>query len=525
MTWLRSRRPDRDERGAIAPMAGLLMVVVLAVTAIAVDLGLGRAAARDMQAVADAVALDAARALPASCGSGTVTTAAQQSLARQGQRIGRNDTMTVRTGKLSATGQFLFTSSGTCNAVEVRIGATVDYAFAPVIGQESGPVARTAVGSRAEPALCFSVGTKTLSLNTAESALAPLLAGVLQADLSVVGYEGLVNIKNTYVPLAQIAVELGLGSPDAITNANVSLGALMLATARVLAREYPAVNLTALNAVAAQVNHVRVRLGDILTLDTTGTNPLEANIGALDLLTAGILKGALNLKGATGLHAIDASGQVTAGSGLSISEVKLTVIEAPKIACGPVGTKAESAQVRLGLKTGIPVLGLLRAADLSLGVKVGEGSATFSSVNCSTTSPTAGFNATSAGASIVGFDGTGHAKLDIVTLLGIRLLGIDIGGSVAAGSSTFTFPYPANTGNANPATKSVTGGVNLSLNVLPTTLLGLLLSPVTSVLSNVVSLIGNNVLTPVLGALGIGIGRTDVTVMGRPSCNGVKLAG
>ncbi|GAA1739275.1 hypothetical protein GCM10009710_19510 [Aeromicrobium alkaliterrae] len=433
--------------------------------------------------------------------------------------------MTVQTGNLDSNGRFMQMTTGSCTSVRVIIGATVDYAFAPILGNSSGTVSRPAVGSRAKPALCFSVGTKTLSLNTTESALAPLLAGVLQADLSVVGYEGLVNIKNTQVPLAAIAAELGLGSTQAVTNASVSLGSLMLATARVLQREYPAVSVTALNSVAAQVNHVTVRLGDILTLDTTGTNPLEANIGALDLLTAGILKGALNLKGATGLHAIDASGQVAAGSGLSIAEVKLTVIEAPKIACGPVGTKASSAQVRLGLRTGIPVLGLLRAADLALGVKVGEGSATLASVNCTTTSPSVNFNASSTGASITGFDGTGHAKLDIVSLLGIRLVGLDVDGSVAASSGSLGFSYPASTGNANPSTKSFTSAVNLELHVMPTTLLGLLLSPVTTILSSVVSTIGQYVLTPVLGALGIGIGRTDVTVMGRPSCSGVKLAG
>ena len=58
------RRRRHDERGAILPLTALIMVIVVGFTAFATDLGVQRVAARDMQAVADVAALDAARKLP-----------------------------------------------------------------------------------------------------------------------------------------------------------------------------------------------------------------------------------------------------------------------------------------------------------------------------------------------------------------------------------------------------------------------------------------------------------------------------
>ena len=54
-------RSRRDERGAIIPMVAMLLVVLIPSTAIAVDLGMQRVVRRDMQALADVVALDLVR--------------------------------------------------------------------------------------------------------------------------------------------------------------------------------------------------------------------------------------------------------------------------------------------------------------------------------------------------------------------------------------------------------------------------------------------------------------------------------
>ena len=55
------RTGRRGERGAIIPMVAMLLVVLIPSTALAVDLGMQRVVRRDMQAMADVVALDLVR--------------------------------------------------------------------------------------------------------------------------------------------------------------------------------------------------------------------------------------------------------------------------------------------------------------------------------------------------------------------------------------------------------------------------------------------------------------------------------
>jgi len=55
-------RAQRNDRGAVAAAISVLMAfVLLAIAAFAVDIGMQRVARRDMQALADIVALDLAR--------------------------------------------------------------------------------------------------------------------------------------------------------------------------------------------------------------------------------------------------------------------------------------------------------------------------------------------------------------------------------------------------------------------------------------------------------------------------------
>jgi Flp pilus assembly protein TadG len=51
----------KDENGAVALTVALVVTLLLAVASFALDLGLARVGVRDMQAVADVVALDMAR--------------------------------------------------------------------------------------------------------------------------------------------------------------------------------------------------------------------------------------------------------------------------------------------------------------------------------------------------------------------------------------------------------------------------------------------------------------------------------
>lgn len=503
-------------------MTALAVVVVLAATAFAVDLGMSRASARDMQAVADSVALDTARSLP-SCDAATLKAAADQSLARQGTTIGQDSPLVVTPGHIDpTTKKFVAGSngSGMCDAVKVTSAAKVDYAFAPVIGTSSGTTSRSAVGTTSPPAMCFSAGTRTLVLDTHQSALGPVLKQILGANLGVGGYDGLIDLKDLSVPLADLDAALVVGTGQSLVDAtDVSLSSLLIAQATVLENNGDAAQAVVLRSIAAQVSSLSVNVAKFLSLDTEGDAGLSASVNALDLAGTAIVAAATI---ANGKNAVNISDLGVSLAGLNVASAKVVIIEPPVIACGRVGVSAKTAQVRIDLDAGVKVSGLLPKTGLSLGVRVAQGTATLNAVSCATGSPTATIGAQTSTASVVGYGGAGHARLD---LLGIGLLGLQ--GSVAAGSGSHTFSFPNGDGMPSPATHSFGSPVTLGLSITPDSLLGLggLLAPiVNSVLALVNAAVGP-LLTEVLDLLGIGLGTMDVSVLGRPSCDGVRLVG
>ena len=520
------RRPSReDERGAVAVLTALAVVVVLAATAFAVDLGMSRASARDMQAVADAVALDTARWLP-SCNATTLQSKANTSLARQGKTIGQDAPLSVVPGHIdSVTKQFVASSngSGICDAVKIISSATVDYAFAPVIGTSSGTTSRSAVGTTSPAALCFSAGTRAVVLNTSESALGPLLDNILKLNLGVGGYSGLVDLKGLDVPLADLDVALKAGTGHGLVDdTNVSLAQLLIAQAAVLQQRGNAVQATVLETIAAQVTGLTVNVTDFLNLDTAGDAGLGAKVNALDFAGTAIIAAATV---ANGKNAVNLSSLGISVAGISLADAKLTIIEPPVIACGGVGTSASTAQVRLDLRTGVDVGGVAKAADISLGIQVAQGTATLSALTCATSNPTATISAQTSAANVVGYGGSGDAKLTIVSLL---LLKLELGlrGSVASSSgSSHTFTFPS--GNGLPQTHRFGSVVNLNLSIAPDSLLGLgsLLNLVVYPVLALVNAALTPVLTGVLALLGIKLGTMDVTALSQPSCDGVRLVG
>jgi len=528
LRWLPDPHDQRDERGAVAPMTALLLVVVIAFTAFAVDLGLQRAAARDMQAVADAVALDTARSLP-TCDATALQSAANQSLARQGQTIGQDSPLVVTPGHISpTTRQFVAGSNaGTCTAVRIQAATTVQFAFAPVIGTDSGTAVRSAVGTTDEPALCFSAGTKAIVLNSSESAIGPVLDQILRVNLGVASYTGLVDLKTLQIPLADLDAALRVGTGHGLVDdANVSLRSFLIASASVLEQHGQAARAVVLRSIAASVGTVTVNAARFLALGTGGASGLTATVNALDLVGTAIVSAAVDAS--NGKNAVNVSNLGIAVANLSLADAKVTIIEPPVIACGKVGVQARTAQVRLDLKTGVSTP-LVSLAEISLGVRVASGTATFSGVNCSATNPTATITGTTSAANVVGYGGSGAARLDILTLglLGVRL-GLGLTGTVGSGASSYTFTYPpVNPAPGLPAMHTFGSAVNLDLQITPDsllglgTLLGLVVNPVLAVVNTAVG----SLLTQVLGLLGIKLGTMDVTMLGRPSCSGVKLAG
>ncbi|KQY60278.1 hypothetical protein ASD11_12510 [Aeromicrobium sp. Root495] len=518
-------RPDNgDESGTILPMTALIVTIVLGFTAFAVDLGTGRVAARDMQAVADAVALDTARVLP-SCNATKLSTQANQSFARQTKRIGSMDPLVITPGHIDATTKkFVASTSGACNAVKITARTTVDYQFAPVIGTSSGAASRFSIGTRADPALCFSAGTRAIVLNTAESALGPILNRILGANLSVVGYSGLVDLKGRFVPLLDLDAELKAGTGHGLLDTTtVQLRQLMVAEAAVLRRQGNTAQATLLESVAVQIaTNVVVNLPRMLKLDTTGSSALTASVDALDLLGVAVIGGVVQV--ANGMNAVKISDLGISVANISLANANVTIIEPPVIACGKVGTQAKTAQVRVDLKTGLGIGTLARAADVSMGIRVAQGTATLTAIDCAASSPTATINALTSVADLQGYGGVGSAELNIVTLLFIQL-GLKLTGGVAATSSSHVFTFSSPDSQPPPPMYTFGSTLGLDVKVDPSSLLGLggLVGTVVNPILGVLNAALGSLLTPLLGMFGIKLGTMDVTMLGRPSCNGVKL--
>ena len=526
------RRRDGDERGAIAVMAALLMVSMLAFTAFAVDIGLQRAAARDMQAVADAVALDTARDPGlATCNQTALSAAAAKSLTRQGSTIGRRSPLTVTPGHISPTTQNFVAgsnpTSGACDAVRVGAATTVDFAFAPVIGTTSGSAARSAVGSTDAAAVCFSAGTTTMMLNSNQSALGPIFRNILNLNLGLVGYDsGIVGLHGLSVPLAQLDAALKIGTGRALVdNASVSLAGFLIATASVLEQNGNAVRAQVLRTLAANVGSLTVNLTDVLKLDTGGSSALAATVSVIDLVGAAIVSAAIDA--GNGKNALNISSLGLSVGPVNLADAKITIIEPPQIACGKVGVQAKTVQVRVDLQTGLSTGGLgVQAANLSLGVRVASGTATLSALNCSG-NPSASIVGDTSVASVVGYGGTGSARLTVLQLWPLPAIQVGLRGGVAQSTEEKSFNFPPQADGSSPGMRTYGSAVNLKLEITNDSLLGLggLLSLVINPLLSQANSVIEPLLDPLLGILGIRLGTMDVTMLGRPSCNGVRLVG
>ncbi len=579
---MKSRTRNQDERGAVAIFTACLLVVLLGFSAFAVDLGMQRVARRDMQALADSVALDLARLLNGRKASDIRTgSGGMPSLeAARAASVARNDTSTLgaspdsscATGSSSCVRAYLvaldedgaYATDGSGiplqvgdsvypDAVVVVASTEVDFAFARVLGVGSGTASRPAVGTMSAPSLCFSVGTRTLLLNSDESAISPLLGAILSTNLSAVGYTGLVDLRQTYIPLADLLVSLDVGTLEEVATANIKLTELVAATVEVLKANGKTAAVEALEDLAVGVASASVTLGQILAVASGGqSSGLAVDVNVLEFLGAAIVA---SVAAADGSHALDI--QVPGAAQVSI-------IEPPQIACGDVGVQARSAQIRLSVQSTIPAnagLGLV-GGTLDAQVQVGRGSATLMSFGC--TPETATFAVATGAVSLLAPEsGDGQLHLTItaakflsavplslllkaaVQALGLSTVDLDvlITADAASGSGVPSVTYPSPP--AMPPTTVVTGGDSvLSVEAAEVTLStdqNALLSILTPVINAVTAALLSGVAVPIvdgvvdplikpiinttLDALGIDVGVTELEMSSRPDCSAVRLAG
>lgn len=560
---MRMRR-NPDERGTVLVMAVLLMTVLLTFTAFAVDLGTQRVARRDMQSLSDAVALDLARQLKGRSAATVLadprfTQVKNQSVQQNGSTVGSTPEVVPVLGTVdNVTGVFTPVSGSTVpTAVKVISSTSVGFAFVP----GDGAAARSAIATAADPMACFSVSPTAFTVDSSASRLGPLLDSILRVRLKVLSPNGLLDIQGIEVPLADIAVELGAVTPQALlSKTSVSLRDFVLASATALSNNGHTAQAGVLRAIGLQISGVTVNVAKILSLDTANEAGLDAKINVFDIVTAAIFA-------ANGASSVDVKGLSLNIPGIGgVQELSVTIGEPPQIACGKAGVRARGAQVRVRLKSEVDPLGISASnVLLDIGVELGRGEGTLTKLTCGSPS-TAVIRAKSGLATVFGpstpdnlgllslhiaqwreLPGITGSILSALRLLGDRALDVkaQIGADIAQGGpKDLTFTGTTDGTKVPPQSVSATSNMlNLKLkgtkvSVLNGGFLGDLLSAVLDPLLDVIvggvltPLINGPVngllsaaLYPVLNALGIKVAHTDVMVHGNVDCQTVQLVG
>lgn len=334
----------RDERGAVIPLVALCMAVLIIFTSIAVDLGFQRMARRDMQAVADVVALDLARRLDGNTAAAlapAMDLALTQSVARNTTSVGTPPEVTYRLGTTDAAHVFTpVAGNGIPTAVEVTATTDVDYFFRP----GTGGAARVAVaGISDNREAWFKVGSSLVSLNPQTNSIVGQVLNSIVPGASVLGYQGLANAN---IGLDALGLALGIplvaASPDQLLNTYVGMNELAVAAATVLQNQGNTAAASVLqNFLNLGVPNTQLNVADLIGVASGQGGPgLGSTVNAAQLLmTSAFL--------ADGDHFVTVPAATLGIPGLASVGLHLTGIEAQQRGGPEDGDSATTSQVTL----------------------------------------------------------------------------------------------------------------------------------------------------------------------------------
>ena len=533
------RRTSPDERGAAAILTAVMLSIVLLVSAaFAVDLGQQRVVRRDMQAVADVVALDLARDLDGRTkqvliSSGTMNNAAKASLDRNGTSLGDRPALTWLLGKLVG-GKFVeVANSDIPTAVQVTARSTTGFAFGGVTGVKRGGSSRTAV-AQADAGACISVGSYAVRARLGDGTiLGPLLKALgTDVGLTVLDTQGLAAADIKLIDL--VKTDIGAGGFDQLVNSSVSLGRFYLAMADVLQKEGGQAAQVALLKKLATVaaKDLIVKVSDIIGLDTTNSAGLDAVANVFDLVAAT----AFVANGQNALAVPDLSVNV---AGLSKLSGNLKIGQKPIGRCGkPKVTHAESSQVELNLSGNLASinLGLIKVSGpITVKVDVASAEGVLDAVTCD---PAKKVSILASGGLL---DLTINLKLSGVLDLGLIQLPL---ANIPLIASTKRYPDQSemvrlNVGNEEYTDHKTTGAGSigapaLSVDTSGVSVVGLPVGMLTSaivdpllsiVLNPLVKTLDTVLLSPLLTALGISVAGGDYGIFPKADCGLPSLVG
>lgn len=553
-TWFRLR--SRDERGTVLVVVSIAMVAMIGATALAVDIGQITNSNRTLQAAADSIALDTARAVSGGTAASLSGASGAVTLAAQGSATRNNISQSTVTVELGTTSGTTFTamatpilngavqtvaSSAIPTAVRVTALGTVDFAFRP----GGTTTSRKAVASQAGIA-GISVGSFLARVDTSTGLLNQVLGGMIGGNLTLVGYTG---IASGTLTLGQLKTQLGIGTVDQLLDTNITYKNFLNAMAAALNAKGDAASLAAragvLSIATAASTTPSLKLKDFIAVASgNGTSAADVDLNVMQLvqMAAQVANGtnavALNLSAAS-LGGFGSLLNTSGGNTLS-----LKVIEAPQLAIGPASqdgsgnwvTTAHTAQVRLFIHlrpAGTLLGGLL---DLPIYVEAASADASLRGITCATprdsSTVTVHTDAQAVRArigTIADINAVNPTVSDatIVNVLGLLKVTGSADVTVAGTASNPDLAFHGPFGWSNTKTVATGGlglGTLLSSDLHLNLLLGLgsLLTSVLNLLTPILAVVDNALLDPLLSALGVMVGGADVTNF-MLDCNPLKL--
>jgi uncharacterized membrane protein len=573
-----------DERGAVALMTALFLVVIVGVAALAVDLGMQRVSKRDMQALSDVVALDMARQLNGSTAavltsSPTWASEFTASKNRNGGQLGSSPVVTIEVGKLDPATRVFTPMANDANlptdvpdAVRVTSSTSVSFAF----HTGSGGVVASSVAAAVKTA-CFKLGSYAARFNSGDSSLISTLVDPMnqlvrpQANLDAASYQG---IASTTVSINELVSTGQVGTVDQLLGSTVTLGNLLQATATALGRQTPpnSVAISALNKILnGQANlSGSIRLSNVLNVSPTDSAALATRFNVLDLVTGAVLV-------ADGQHGVTVPNLAAGINNLAPATASGYIIEAPQVGCGIPGSataRASTAQLHVDATLNLQAQSInlggsgvvqtpQSAVVLAVNLGSAQGQLTLPGPVCNagtTASPDTETVSVSTGLTTMTLNTTLHFAATVhVTIAGLDVpLDVTFDQTAAAaqptgspGSASLAVPpndvTPVSTGSPAPfgdftiastasnvhVSTSVAGQTQSALDGLATTAIngsgGLasqlavnaaLLQPLNLLVGNV-----NGLVVPYEKLLGLRLAGADVWAVNRPVCNGAALRG
>ncbi len=491
-----------------------------------VDVGFSVYGSRQAQAMADTAALDMARYINvADQGSSPVTYLngilshvdtdnASNATLTETPGLWQNGTWTAEGGLCALTSP---PSAHPCNAVQVTASQAVPQIFWGGFNVLNGHAGSTVTTDRSSiaaetPESAFSIGSYLASFSTQSQQLGVLdaILGTLgtSVNLTAVGYQGLAN---TYVTVNQLVTASGgllttsnvmttslTGTQwlaiwsDAVAN---QVGQLNCASSPTPSPCNASTQLSALDfssSTSAKLCQLVSINGSSCSNGTLSTSTLSAGLDVLQMLTTEAElangTGAINVQSALGI------------TGVTASQLYLTLLQPPQVAYGPVGTTASTAQVQADLKLSVSGQGVL---DIPL--TAASGTATLKTVNCS-------YNSMSSAKIAV----TTTTNTAAVTLAGVGIATLSISGYGPTPQISFSptnVPPTASTAAAGSNPISVGSSTpTLSYSGLSAS------SPVFTLLTSTLA----SVLGPILQASGVTVGGAQVAYLST-NCGAISL--